>query len=434
MTSTASEKSPPKSLRFWYQAIVALLVVLGFFSEAVTFWFDAGVSPPPSLLVMVLAVAILPLLLPWQKRSQQLPWDVFLWCGIYLIISQVSYYLLPAAEITTQELRYRFLAILFIVTSAVLFSGDRRVQTIARWGIVLVIFLNVFNNFTEISNPLAFGEMNASGRPAGYYTDPNKAGCSLILAIILGVTALPIQLRIYFIAIAAVGIFLTFSRGALLSLPIIMAILSVGKILPRKHFWTALLSLVFLFISLNVMAPEIIKQVRYAGLDQNIEKRLETFTNPNSRDANDDTSRLDVVFFALDHFFERPLLGHGIGYTKMWGEIPPHNMYLMMAVEHGLLGVLIYPAFLLLATRNAQGETRYLAICTLTFLLIWGFFSHKILEERYILLSCTLLADMRVLEQRNLEQQQLEQQQKIQVFKTQAFTITPLKRSRRHSP
>jgi O-antigen ligase len=398
MNSTASEKSESNPLRFWYQSILALIITVSFFSEAVTFWFDAGVSPPPSLLVMGLAIATLPLLLPWQKQAQHLPWEVFLWCGIYIIISHISYYLLPQTEIATQELRYRILACIFIVASSVLFSGDRRVQTVVRWGIVLVIFLTVFNNFSEISNPLAFGEMNASGRPAGYYTDPNKAGCSLILAIILGVTALPSSLRIYLIAIAAVGIFLTFSRGALLSLPIIMAILAVGKLLPRKHFWAALLSLVFLFISLNVMAPEIIKQVRYAGLDQNVEKRLETFTNPNSRDANDDTSRLDVVFFALDHFFENPLLGHGIGYTKMWGEIPPHNMYLMMAVEHGILGVLIYPSFLLLITRKARGETRYLAICTLTFLLIWGFFSHKILEERYVLLGCTLLADMRVLE------------------------------------
>jgi hypothetical protein len=62
-------------------------------------------------------------------------------------------------------------------------------------------------------------------------------------------------------------------------------------------------------------------------------------------------------------------------------------MYVTLAADHGVLGLLTYPAFCLALVKVNRG-----AICLAVLLLIAGFFSHAVLEDRYSLLLVALAA------------------------------------------
>jgi O-Antigen ligase len=398
-SSLASPTTTPKiteesGIRAIYQGILAIFVTVYAFSDMDAFFFDLGLLPPPSLVLPIVFVLSLPLLFPLKKRLAELPWMLLIWCGVYLIITYVSFLVISSSPGALQELRSRNLDVMFMVSLIILYMGNGRIQTLVRRSLLLVMLIGVLNNILELSNPDIFLGINTSGRPAGFYIDPNKSGCAILLATSLGVTTLPKQWRIYGIAIATVGIALTFSRGAMLSLPIVCAILMCGDYIPKRHFWTALVSLAALLVLLNLSSPWLVKQVRYAGGNENIALRLETFANPTSKYANDDDSRLTVIETATKTISENLLLGVRLGYIYEWGEIPPHNMYLKLAIEHGILGIFFYPTFVLTALQGAQGKQRYLAWAVVIFALIWGLFSHRSLSERFMLISIVMTATL----------------------------------------
>ncbi len=381
-------------IRAIYQGLLAILVTVYSFSDIDAFFFDIRMLPPPSVVLPIVLGLSVPLLLPFKKRLAELPWMLLLWCGVYLIITYVSFLVMPSSAGVVQELRSRNLDVMFMVSLCILYSGNGRIQILVRRSLFVVMCLGILNNVLEISNPDAFLGLNTSGRPAGFYLDPNKAGCALLLAAILGVTTLPKSWRIYGMTIATIGIALTFSRGAMLSIPIVCAILMQGDYIAKRQFWTALGSLVVLLVVLNLSAPWVVKQVRYSGGNENVALRIETFANPTSKYANDDDSRLTVIETATKVISENPFMGVRLGYIHEWGEIPPHNMYLKLAVEHGILGVLIYPTFVLSALHGAKGKQRYLAWAVVVFALIWGCFSHRSLSERFMLISIVLTATL----------------------------------------
>jgi len=60
--------------------------------------------------------------------------------------------------------------------------------------------------------------------------------------------------------------------------------------------------------------------------------------------------------------------------------------------DHGILGALIYPLLIYSITYPFKSENKYVNISNVAFLLIWGFFSHNILEQRFFLIGFALIA------------------------------------------
>lgn len=95
--------------------------------------------------------------------------------------------------------------------------------------------------------------------------------------------------------------------------------------------------------------------------------------------------RMDAVNHSIRIISEATVLGMGTGY--IYGmPVGPHNMYLARWVDNGLIEILSYLWLLCAAfvvnwkNRNPEGAVISLMV------LLFGFFSHNVLEDRAILL------------------------------------------------
>jgi O-antigen ligase len=93
--------------------------------------------------------------------------------------------------------------------------------------------------------------------------------------------------------------------------------------------------------------------------------------------------RLYGVRHALAEAIDTPVLGHGLGYTSIWGYFQgPHNMYLLFLVEGGLLGLTVYLLLIAVLWQSAKGIGRVLT----SQIVISSFFSHNHLDQPALLL------------------------------------------------
>jgi O-antigen ligase len=192
-----------------------------------------------------------------------------------------------------------------------------------------------------------------------------------------------------------VGVLLTFSRGAMLIWILLVGWMLFRNQLPQNHGigWFFMLMVVGLFTGLQ--GEEII---RGFNLPPQLMERLEWFKNPleNKGDAEGSSgARQEMAENAMEMFLQRPLTGYGVGSTITWSfPISTHNMYLANMADHGLIGVLLLPGLALAVVWGARGVAKGLVPAFVSTILIWGIFSHNLLDERYILLSFALMGSM----------------------------------------
>jgi O-antigen ligase len=114
--------------------------------------------------------------------------------------------------------------------------------------------------------------------------------------------------------------------------------------------------------------------------------------------AESDFSTQERVFLlrnAFSAYRKNWLFGEGLGATWTMGSGQrTHNIYLEKAIEMGVIGLLLWPAFLLLLVFSCQGQSRQLAWILLSSGLVLGLFSHNLFESRQILIAAALLLVM----------------------------------------
>lgn len=396
---------------FYYQSALAIGSILLFFTFIDVYFFTIGKLPPPVVLISIFMAAGLLLLIFTRFASlKYIPSELIIWCAGYLGISLFSFMLVlcfygeyPFAKESFQEVRTRILSESFLIITYLIFAKSSQIQSLTRVAICLAVLLAVFNNIREVSDPLVFQGLNPSGRAAGYFIDPNRGGCSLILGMIFGMGILPKQLRIAFALLVIFGIFLTFSRGAILGWFIVIAIFIQSGVIPRKQvlLWAVGITIIILVFG-QVLSNIDLNELQRSGLIKvdikNITGRLEWFQNPLANKEDSGDSRVEVVRTAWNMFVEHPILGSGIASTKNlnnWG-ISTHNMYLLFLTEHGILGIVILPLLVYAVTWHSRGETKHIALAFSAFILLWGLFSHNIVEDRSILIIFSLMAAMNV--------------------------------------
>ncbi len=395
---TVIRRRSQNKLLEYYQCFLAIVAVLVFFTEADNFLFDSGITPVPKNVVIIMCLASTPLFISLKSKNfQYIPMSVILWCCLYLGISAASFLHTVPTEPVTQELETRILAVLFILLMTLIFSGEPIVRKCARWALIIAVLLTIVNNFRELIDPMAFNGFNITGRPAGFYKDPNKSGAALIMGLIFTIGLLPKKYRILYFIIVSIGTFITFSRGAILCLFILLFLLFIKRFIPVSQLYSILGVLVVLLIAGNVGNYLINQASEFGILNHSIEARIVAITNfadPDAREADDGSSRSDVASIAWRSFLKKPFLGHGIGYIREWGEILPHNMYLTFMIEHGFVGFLVVPLFVFAVTQNNYGEAKKLGLFFGSFILFWSMFSNTVLEDRETLMMFVLLAVM----------------------------------------
>jgi O-antigen ligase len=107
---------------------------------------------------------------------------------------------------------------------------------------------------------------------------------------------------------------------------------------------------------------------------------------------SDDSSvsaRLYSAKRSLELFLKSPTFGHGLGsHLSPRTRVGPHNQYLIIAVEQGIIGLLLYISLLFIIWQMNSDVAKIFIIC----LCFFSFFDHNILDFPSTWLSIYLAA------------------------------------------
>ncbi|WP_310411670.1 O-antigen ligase family protein [Chamaesiphon sp. OTE_8_metabat_110] len=375
-----------------YQYILSIVATFLFFSDLPDYLFVAPVIPIVPL-VWIGAIAVLAI--PFLKKAANLPKPLLGWMVFYLLISLLSLMTVSADEISLTDFRSKVLSVLFVVMMYSIYQQKSVIQV--KYTILVVMLMSVGNNLFELLNPRVFTEVNV-GRPAGFYVDPNKTGCALMLAMLLSLTVIKKPYRWISILVAGIGIMATFSRGAILGWVICTILLVIGRVICEQRRKVLLPAIVFIFLLISLNPLRTLTDYFKgdpSGANWDIVNRLEEFQNP-SLSEDSALERQAVAAGGWISFGRKPFWGNGLASTRKWtvSEVSTHNMYLYHLADNGILGVLFLPGAILSVVYRNRGEERTILVCFVVFLGLWGLFSHEVLAERYTLASMALLAAM----------------------------------------
>jgi len=190
-------------------------------------------------------------------------------------------------------------------------------------------------------------------RISGPYGDPNFYAQAMVVFVPISLDrfmgarrTFPRSFALWALLVSSFTIIVTFSRGGFLSLVTVLTIFAVWKGLSFKN-WVLILSLITIGILL---------------LPDQYSERLGTLTSflPGSDQTAQSeasfTGRLSENIIAVRMFMDHPILGvgfknypaqyleysRGLGIDQRRVERSPHSLYLEIAAEHGLLGLLIF--------------------------------------------------------------------------------------------
>jgi O-antigen ligase len=238
---------------------------------------------------------------------------------------------------------------------------------------------------------------------------------------VFGTGVLPGGLRIPFILACGVGVLLTFSRGAMLIWILLVGWMLFRNQIPHRHGIGWFVSLMVMGLFTGLQGEEIIRNF---NLPPQLIERLEWFKNPLENKGDSEGSsgaRQEMAENALEMFLQRPLTGYGVGSTITWSfPISTHNMYLANMADHGLIGALLLPGLTLAVVWGAKGMAQTLVPTLSATVLIWGIFSHNVLDERYILLCFALMGSMTIASQAS-ETYPIEPEPNYSLLQTQEY-------------
>ncbi len=375
-----------------YQYIISIIAAFLFFSDIPDYLHAASLAPVIPL-VWIIFFAVLSI--PFIKKAGSIPRPLLLWMGLYLFIAILSLMTVSADEISFTDFRAKVLSVLFILLMYAMFQ--QKSVTHIKITILVVVFMTIGNNIVELLNPRFFTELNV-GRPAGFYVDPNKTGCALMLGMLMSITAIKKSFRWILVLAVGIGIMATFSRGAILGWIICTFLLVSGRMLSERRRSIIVPGIILIIFLASINPLKLLTDYFKGdptGANWDIVNRLEEFQNP-SLSEDSAMSRQAVATGAWVMFGDRPFWGNGLASTRKWmiADVSTHNMYLYYMADHGILGVIFLPGAVFAVVYRNRGEQSTILLCFAVFLTLWGLFSHEVLAERYTLSTFALLAAM----------------------------------------
>jgi hypothetical protein len=230
--------------------------------------------------------------------------------------------------------------------------------------------------------------------------NPNASALALVGGMIFAVTVLPAGFRGTFILLVGIGVSATFSRSGI----IVWCMVAVGFLLARKiRVRDILLGVCFGSLLVGALfflrGEELLRTLDNAGvMNTKVEERLLWLTDPSGAEDQSSWSHAYVAKRLWEKLAEHPFLGSGTGSAFSAFEIPPHNQYLVFMVDHGFIGVLVFPLLILAVIYRDRGKFNFLSIlfgCTQAFA---GLVSHSVLHDPQTLLLFALAATVPIME------------------------------------
>ena len=347
----------------------------------------------PKHWVIIYCVLALPVLIRQMTTTDDiLRSPIMLWCFGFVWVSLVWFLPSSQSNAAWQEVRWRLLSIMILVTFTIMFRHPGAVR-LARQTLVWTVLLGVTLNVYELFIPMSFS--NVMGRSAGLYENANMSGEALVMGMILSVGVLAPRYRVPFLLLTGIGVFLTLSRAGIVAWFISVAwIVSRGAVHPKHLLLTGFLSfIVASFLVLPRWDHLLSTWERAGSINQNMEERLAWFSDPFGVSDYSSWERKLIARQAWEKIMDNPTFGRGTG-SSQETLMGLHNQYLVLMTDHGLAGALILPLFMAAMIWGARGESRDTGIILAVVILWLSFFTHGALTREYILVPCALMAGM----------------------------------------
>ena len=387
------DQASPTGFAQWYHDLVVVVMVSLLFSSVTAYLFSSGMFPlPPLAWIIVIGGLTAPLFFSlgtWRTLTSS---RVLPWCGLYLLISAASYLWSAQSGAVVQELRTRVLAVIVLLLPVVALSTSRAVL-VARRTLVACVFVAIITNVYEVFHPLTFSGI--VGRSAGYYENPNSSASALVVALILSLEIVPKRYRAFYLIAGCAGVALTVSRGAVLTGLIAFGYLWHRDLIQAKRLVVAIAAAGLVVVGVLVVSGQARQILEVAQIAARTGV-LDRITDPAAAMQGADNSanlRADAAVRAWEQFKLNPILGRGIGSTLgAFGLPSTHNIYLRHLAEFGFLGMMFWPLLLVAATSGANARARPTAVAFLVAMLIFGLFSHNMLDEWHCLIAVGLMS------------------------------------------
>jgi len=375
--------------------LLAFNVVL-YLSWVDRYFFALGISPvrPFYWYLFTIASGAMAILLAWDVALPRLPAKrLLMWSGAYAAASILFFVGSSQGPIAIQALitNIEAAALLAVFIMQLRNEGVARatctvVLLVALWG----SFVNVVEFFRLFPLPLSL----SPGRVAGFYQNPNISGTFLVAAMVIGAWALPKYLRWWFCIIVGVAVFLTFSRASLLQWAVaVVGLAWAGKFALPRRASLAVVGVVVLVVGAAMVAGRATGVFDALGVGERLTDETSARITGSVFGQQDlsTRSRLALARSSIDLFREAPLVGHGLASTYEWRSGGgTHNMFLMFAVEMGVLGLILFASLIWMLWSTGSAMGRIMAVVFTTS----SMFSHNNLEYPAMMIVLAIAASI----------------------------------------
>ncbi len=280
---------------------------------------------------------------------------------------------------------------LYVFFAGVLIGGVIPVRRLWHLAMIGALAIATGTIFIDVVRPYTFTLPELVG-PAGLAQNPNSGAIVtiLILAVVLDwrkreTSAVDLMI----LAVALSAVFVTGSRSGLLTAA------AVGMFYLYRVRWSLIrfrtlagLSLVVILAGLGLWVSRFDLLNSFQAFVASSRKLNELF-DPTSgiRTLSDKSSlnRIAAIDMSLPWIAKSPFIGMGTGFSYEMA-VGPHNMYLARWVDNGILGLAAYLWFLAAAIWVNRKHKNLEGVVIASIMVMYGLFSHNILEERTFLL------------------------------------------------
>ena len=387
--------------------LIAVLIIL-FASFADIFLFRIGIIPvqpssfliPLFLVVCAVKYSILDILDILKSHTFKFFASVLFFSMVYSAFSPAS------ADVIILDIVLNLITILLYIYMVQFFRTESKI----------IVFLSIFLSFVVLSSSVWYDYIvglpkftkaaEEMIRKGGFGENPNQAASAmkfLGLCVLVFLQSVKAK-RILFIIALLVSVFLTFSRGGILSVILILIFGTANEWSSKFKISTAVLfksmfKMGFLFVGLYfclVLFAGIIKAnfpefSRGAGgerLDMLLGKGKKSAI---AEDMGSGGGRGDLLFKYFDAFKKNPV-GYGTAYSgdESINYLDTHNYYLYLAVNFGALALLFYLFYLAYGVKLSYKHDEFYYLIFLVLLMFEGFVTHHIFFNRSMLISLAL--------------------------------------------
>jgi O-antigen ligase len=271
---------------------------------------------------------------------------------------------------------YISVAVVFVVASMLALRPDLdQTMALAAFSIVAVgAALNLYELFVQ-NNVWSI----APGRSAGFYVNPNISAEALVgygLVFLLARSEKFNMVDLILMSLVVMGVFATFSRAGILASLVLLTSATLMRA-QRKHMPRIVLG----GVAISLLAFAFASYV-FSNLDLSEDATVRVLSLVESGGVGDYREDRGLTALAsLELAMENPLLGAGVGTIY---EMPegPHNMFLAMMVDYGIVGLIAYLVIvirLILIVRGADRKISGTILFFVAWLVIFSFASHNLL-------------------------------------------------------